>query len=119
GVALALHAAWKYKIIHRDIKPSNILLTRDGTVKVADFGLAKSLRIPGTESHMIAGTSHYLSPEQGMGMTLDIRSDIYSLGVVLYELLTGRLPFSSNGSFTYVVYQHVHVTPPPLGLLAT
>jgi serine/threonine-protein kinase len=118
GVAQALRAAWKYKIVHRDIKPSNILLTRTGQVKVADFGLAKSLRIPRVDSHMIAGTSYYLSPEQGIGLAVDIRSDIYSLGVVLYELLAGVPPFRSDGSFTYVVYQHVHVNPPPLEQVA-
>ena len=114
GVAQALRAAWRYRIVHRDIKPSNILLTPDGAVKVADFGLAKSLRIPQGESHMIAGTSDYISPEQGIGMAVDIRSDIYSLGVVLYELLAGRPPFKSTGTFTHVVYQHVHVVPPSL-----
>ena len=114
GVARALAAAWKFRIVHRDIKPSNILLTPDGSVKVADFGLAKSLRIPKSDSRLIAGTSEYISPEQGMGKAVDIRSDIYSLGVVLYELLMGRPPFKSDGSFTFVVYQHVHSAPPAL-----
>jgi hypothetical protein len=114
GVARALSAAWKFRIVHRDIKPSNILLTPDGSIKVADFGLAKSLRIPKTDSRLIAGTSEYISPEQGMGKAVDIRSDIYSLGVVLYELLMGRPPFKSDGSFTFVVYQHVHSVPPAL-----
>jgi len=114
GVARALSAAWKFRIVHRDIKPSNILLTPDGSIKVADFGLAKSLRIPKTDSRLIAGTSEYISPEQGMGKAVDIRSDIYSLGVVLYELLMGRPPFKSDGSFTFVVYQHVHSAPPAL-----
>jgi serine/threonine protein kinase len=118
GVARALAAGWKYRIVHRDIKPSNILLTPDGNVKVADFGLAKSLRIPKSDSRLIAGTSEYISPEQGMGKAVDIRSDIYSLGVVLYELLMGRPPFKSDGSFTFVVYQHVHSTPPALEPLA-
>jgi serine/threonine protein kinase len=114
GVARALAAAWKFRIVHRDIKPSNILLTPQGDIKVADFGLAKSLRIPKTDSRLIAGTSEYISPEQGMGKAVDIRSDIYSLGVVLYELLMGRPPFKSDGSFTFVVYQHVHSAPPAL-----
>lgn len=114
GVGRALRAAWKYKIVHRDIKPSNILLTRDGQVKVADFGLAKSLRIPRTDSHLIAGTSEYLAPEQGIGQRVDIRADLYSLGVVLYELASGRPPFRWEGSFTSVIYQHVHAAPPPL-----
>jgi serine/threonine protein kinase len=114
GVARALSAAWRFRIVHRDIKPSNILLTPEGSIKVADFGLAKSLRITKSDSCLIAGTSEYISPEQGMGKAVDIRSDIYSLGVVLYELLMGRPPFKSDGAFTFVVYQHVHVTPPAL-----
>jgi serine/threonine protein kinase len=118
GVAKALSAAWKFRIVHRDIKPSNILLTPQGDIKVADFGLAKSLRIPKSDSRLIAGTSEYISPEQGMGKAVDIRSDIYSLGVVLYELLVGRPPFKSDGSFTFVVYQHVHSMPPPLESLS-
>jgi len=81
-VAKALSAAWKYRIVHRDIKPSNILITPAGEVKVADFGLAKSLRIPKGESRLIAGTSEYVSPEQGLGNAVDIRSDLYSLGIV-------------------------------------
>ncbi len=117
GVARALAAAWKFRIVHRDIKPSNILLPPDGSVKVADFGLAKSLRIQKSDSRLIAGTSEYISPEQGMGVAVDIRSDIYSLGVVLYELLAGRPPFKSDGSFTYVIYQHVHAVPPALEAL--
>lgn len=87
-------------------------------MKVADFGLAKSLRIPKGESRLIAGTSEYVSPEQGLGNAVDIRSDIYSLGIVLYELLAGRPPFRSTGSFTRVIHQHVHVKLPPLERVA-
>ncbi|HLY73498.1 MAG TPA: serine/threonine-protein kinase [Planctomycetota bacterium] len=117
GVACALRAAWRYKIVHRDIKPSNIMLTQDGTVKVADFGLAKSLRLPGAESRVMAGTPEYLSPEQGLGQKADIRADIYSLGVVLYELAAGRHPFKETQSSVAMIYQHVHTEPPPLELL--
>jgi serine/threonine protein kinase len=116
-VAHALAAAWKFRIVHRDIKPSNILMTPQGAIKVADFGLAKSLRIPKSDSRLIAGTSEYISPEQGMGEAVDIRSDIYSLGVVLYELLMGRPPFQSDGTFTFVLYQHVHSMPPEMEAL--
>src|SRR5882672_361787 len=117
GVANALRAAWRYKIVHRDIKPSNIMITHEGTVKVADFGLAKSLRLPGAESRVIAGTPEYLSPEQGLGQKADIRSDIYSLGIVLYELAAGRHPFKEAQSSVAMIYQHVHTDPPPLETL--
>jgi serine/threonine protein kinase len=114
GVARALRAAWKFKIVHRDIKPSNILITPDQRIKVADFGLAKSLRIPRTDSKLLAGTSEYLSPQQAVGQNVDIRSDLYSLGIVMYELVAGRTPFRGDGSQTGVIYQHVYEAPPPV-----
>jgi serine/threonine-protein kinase len=113
GVGNALKAAWKYKIIHRDIKPSNVLMTPEGVVKVADFGLAKSLRIPG-DSKVLAGTAEYVSPEQGLGQPMDIRSDLYSLGVVLYELASGRHPFRGAQSSVAMIFNHVHTEPPSL-----
>jgi len=114
GVAQALRAACAYRIIHRDIKPSNILITPDRKVKVADFGLAKSLRFPRTDSQLIAGTSDYISPEQAVGLNVDIRTDLYSLGVVMFELVSGKPPFKSDESFMGVIYQHVHHPPPSL-----
>jgi len=111
GVARALRAAWRFRIIHRDIKPSNILISPDGTVKVADFGLAKSLRNDAAQSAAVAGTARYLSPEQGLGLATDVRSDIYSLGVVLFELATNRTPFEDEG-ITSLMFRHVHDEPP-------
>ena len=90
----ALHAAHSRGIIHRDIKPGNILITTDGRIKVTDFGIA---RLPDGDSFLMpdrtVGTVHYVSPEQAGGGAVDERSDLYSLGVVLYEMLTGRRPF--------------------------
>jgi serine/threonine protein kinase/formylglycine-generating enzyme required for sulfatase activity len=111
GVGRALKAAWKYQIVHRDIKPSNILITSDYRVKVADFGLARSLARTPAHTMTIAGTAKYLSPEQGMGDPVDVRSDIYSLGVVLFELATRQAPFDGD-SPTSLIYDHVHSQPP-------
>ncbi len=95
----ALECAHKNHIIHRDIKPHNVLLKRDGMIKVADFGIAQAAT---TETRVAnnsnLGSVHYISPEQGRGGYTDERSDIYSLGVVLYEMLTGRLPFDGDNA---------------------
>jgi serine/threonine protein kinase/formylglycine-generating enzyme required for sulfatase activity len=113
SVGLALQAAWRHRIIHRDIKPSNILLTKQsGETKVMDFGLAKNPDSDLTESEVIMGTAKYMSPEQATGGACDIRSDLYSLGVVLYELSAGQPPFGGEGA-TAIMYQHVHKKPPP------
>jgi serine/threonine protein kinase/formylglycine-generating enzyme required for sulfatase activity len=113
AVGLALQAAWRHRIIHRDIKPSNILLTKEGgQTKVMDFGLAKNPESDLTESEVIMGTAKYMSPEQATGGACDIRSDLYSLGVVLYELAAGQPPFVGEGA-TAIMYQHVHKQPPP------
>jgi eukaryotic-like serine/threonine-protein kinase len=93
-IAKALRAAHEHGIIHRDIKPHNILITDSGHVKVADFGIARAAETTSISDHEdILGTAHYISPEQAMGEPVGPASDLYSLGVVLYEMLTGRVPF--------------------------
>jgi len=112
--ARGLAAAAEKNIIHRDIKPGNIMITNKGGVKIMDFGLAKFIT-EGTEltqAGVVMGTVNYLSPEQGQGKKVDQRTDIYSLGVVMYELLTGEVPFKGENPSS-VIYQHIH-TPPPL-----
>jgi len=97
-VALALSFAHKNHIIHRDVKPHNILITKEGSVKITDFGIAKAVNT-GTivgNTGTIMGSVHYFSPEQARGGYVDEKSDIYSLGIVLYELLTGRVPFDAD-----------------------
>lgn len=120
-VCAALEEAHRRNIIHRDLKPDNIIVTTTTgglLVKVLDFGLAKLLDPETTASNLtqtgtVMGTPYYMSPEQFLGEPLDSRSDIYSLGVVLYEMLTGAVPFSSPTP-TAVVVQHVNQAPPPL-----
>ena len=112
SVGIALQMAWRHRIIHRDIKPSNIILTKDNETKVMDFGLAKNPESDLTASEVIMGTAKYMSPEQATGGACDIRSDLYSLGVVLYELAAGQPPFNGEGA-TAIMYQHVHKQPTP------
>jgi len=107
-VCAGLAYAHDHEVIHRDIKPSNIMLTQGKQVKIADFGLAKVLSEIKDSQSMISGTPYYMSPEQITGSSVDLRTDIYSLGVTLYELATGIVPFPSGE----VNYHHVN-TPPP------
>lgn len=111
----AISYAHKNKVIHRDIKPGNILLTSDDTVKITDFGIAKVFGIEGlTSVGVMMGTPWYSSPEQILGGKIDERTDIYSLGVTLFEMLTGKVPFESPpGSEFEIVRAHVEKEPPP------
>ena len=117
-VARALDYAHQFGRIHRDIKPSNILITRDGTAKVSDFGVAKIVAETHTISGQVLGTPAYMSPEQVRDEPLDGRSDLFSLGAVLYQCVTGRTPFGGD-SLVQIVYKILNVDPRPVGLPRT
>ncbi|MSZ67561.1 MAG: Stk1 family PASTA domain-containing Ser/Thr kinase, partial [Actinobacteria bacterium] len=116
-VALALDSAHQNGVIHRDVKPGNILISTTGQVKVADFGIARALGA-GIEQNLtqtgaVMGTATYFSPEQAQGAATDQRSDIYSLGIVMYEMLAGTVPFSGENAVA-IAYKQVHEDPIPL-----
>ncbi|WP_084724668.1 protein kinase domain-containing protein [Streptacidiphilus melanogenes] len=113
-VLAALAASHEQGLVHRDIKPANVMLTKRGVVKVMDFGIARAMQsgvTSMTQTGMVVGTPQYLSPEQALGKSVDARSDLYSVGCMLFELLTGRLPFESESPLG-MAYQHVQETPP-------
>jgi hypothetical protein len=116
-VCRGLAYAHERGIVHRDIKPSNVRLLEDGTAKIMDFGIAKYGDAHLTKTGTMVGTVHYMSPEQVQGRHLDGRSDVFSVGVILYELLAGERPFGGEGA-TQVLYRIVNEEPPPLDLAA-
>lgn len=115
-VAAGLSAAHKKGIVHRDVKPHNILMTEDGIAKITDFGIAKAVTnttIVDSGKDNVMGSVHYFSPEQAKGANVDEKSDIYSLGIVLYEMLTGKVPFDGDNPVTIALMQiNEPVTPP-------
>ena len=114
-VANGLAAAHARRCVHRDLKPGNVLISDSGRVCVADFGIARALEEPGlTQPGRVLGTGEYVSPEQALGRKVDARSDLYALGVVLYEMLARRPPFRGSG-FADVAARHVRDEPPPIG----
>jgi serine/threonine protein kinase len=114
GALAAIHAAG---ILHRDLKPANIMFRDDGTLALIDFGLAKQMRLHAaiTGTGQIFGTPYYMSPEQGHAEPTDERSDLYSLGCILYEMLTGERPFTASSPMG-VIYRHAHAPRPRLRL---
>ena len=121
GVLSALEYSHRAGIVHRDIKPANVMLTPTGAVKVMDFGIARAVADSAatmTQTQAVIGTAQYLSPEQARGETVDARSDLYSTGCLLFELLTGRPPFTGDSPVA-VAYQHVRENPPAPSAIAS
>jgi serine/threonine-protein kinase len=114
-ICRGLHAAHEQGIIHRDIKPQNVLIDSKGEVKLMDFGIARVAESTEamTQAGLIVGTPHYMSPEQVQGNTLDPRSDVYSMGILIYEMLVGRRPFEAT-SLTGVLAAHITEKPKPV-----
>lgn len=116
-IATALDAIHRAGILHRDLKPGNVMVRDDGSLALIDFGLAKhrALELEITDKGLIFGTPHYMSPEQGHGQSTDARSDLYSLGVVLHELLTAEKPFDGDNPMA-IIYKHAKAPVPRLPL---
>jgi eukaryotic-like serine/threonine-protein kinase len=115
SIALGLAAVHATGVLHRDVKPANVMLRRGGGVALIDFGLAKDAALEAdiTDAGQIIGTPHYMSPEQGHGEPIDVRSDLYSLGIILFEMLTGRKPFMAENPMA-IIYMHRKSPIPPL-----
>ncbi len=112
-ILLALQASHEMGLVHRDVKPANVMVTRRGAVKVMDFGIARALQSSSTsmtQTGAIVGTPQYLSPEQALGREVDTRSDLYSVGCLLFELVTGLVPFDGDSALT-IAYAHVQEVP--------
>ncbi len=117
GIASALGFAHKGNVVHRDMKSGNVIISDTGQIKVADFGIATAISTGSdadlTQAGSVMGTANYFSPEQAQGLNVDGRSDLYSLGVVMYEMLTGTLPFTGESSIS-IAYKHVQEQPEPI-----
>ncbi|MEU2660617.1 protein kinase [Streptomyces sp. NPDC007325] len=112
-VLAALEVSHEMGLVHRDIKPGNVMMTKRGVVKVMDFGIARAMQsgvTSMTQTGMVVGTPQYLSPEQALGRPVDARSDLYSVGIMLFQLLTGRLPFDADSPLA-IAYAHVQEEP--------
>jgi serine/threonine protein kinase len=113
-LATALEHAHQHNVVHRDIKPQNMMIENDsGLLKVLDFGIARIPTLPSLTQSGFVGSPYYVSPEQAMGEEVDIRSDIYSSGIVLYELLSGNIPFDAKSPWS-IISQHISSDPPPI-----
>ncbi|MEQ1813125.1 MAG: serine/threonine-protein kinase [Candidatus Nitrotoga sp.] len=116
-IARGLAYAHEHDVVHRDIKPANVMVVRDGHVKITDFGIARmSSAAVRTQTGMVLGSPKYMSPEQVLGKVIDQRSDVFSLGVTLYEMLTGQVPFTGE-NVNAIMYQTLNVIPAPPSML--
>lgn len=115
-LATALEEAHSHGVVHRDIKPQNMMMTETGLLKVLDFGIARISTLPSLTQSGFVGSPYYVSPEQAMGDDVDVRSDIYSAGIVLYELISGNIPFDAKSPWS-IINQHISHQPPAIELV--